>query len=167
MRSLLRRSAHLDLHPIKVAHHLRREMDLTGLLFQSRLPLLESNLRQLTGIQPIAPAVRAFVHFNVSRRAGKMSFQLYAFAPRALALPRRIDFDPFIAPDFEQPFPSRFLFLIDSLQFKRIKPNPTASSIAYIHHEGADLHLLELVETSWTFHKLDSFIIIIALFPGE
>ena len=71
-----------------------------------------------------------------------MALQFNAFAPGTFAFARGINLDPFIAPDLEQTFPGEFLFLIDSLQLKGIKPNAATAPFAHVHHQAADLHLL-------------------------
>ncbi len=111
-------------------------------------------MRQLSGIEPVTPAIGALIDLDLAFGAEKMPVQPHAIATGTIAFARGIDGDPLVPLEMEQRFTGYFIFFIDALEFKGVEPYPTAASLTDVNDQAADLHLSQLIEASWAFHKL-------------
>ena len=114
--------------------------------------LLSANPGQFAGIQPIPSAIRALVHFHQAFGAEKMAFEFDTGAPRTIAFAMGIYFHAFVPFDVQQMPSGCFIFSIHFLQFKSIEPDASATALANVHLEIANLNFGQVVETGWTFH---------------
>jgi hypothetical protein len=113
-----------------------------------------SNQSQFAGIESVAGAVRALVHFDPAPGAEEMPLQLDARAPRTFALPGPVHRQSFVALDLQQVLSRGLALVIHSLQLEGIKPNPAATSLANVHSKVAKFEFSQFVETGRAFHKL-------------
>ena len=126
---------------------------MTKLICLARFFVLESDLSQLSCIQPIAAAAGTLVDLHFTFGAKVMAMQLHIFAAGTFTFARAVDDYGFVSLNVKQRFAGSLIFLVDTFQLKGVKPNATTSPLANIDHQAAHLHLSELVKASWTFHK--------------
>ncbi len=139
--------------PIEVPYRFSRHHRLSNFLSLSQLGILGTNLRQLAGIEPVTTAVGALIDLDPPLGAKEVPMQLNTRAARTLPFSGGIHLNTFVPFNLQQGLSCRLVTLIDLLQLKDIKPNPTATALANVNPELAHLDFSELVEASWAFHK--------------
>jgi hypothetical protein len=123
------------------------------LCFHRSFALFGSNFCQFAGVEPITATIGTLIHFDPALSAEKMAVQPDPSTTRAIPLPGGIDDDSLVASDVEQRFARGFTFIIDAIEFERIKPDSAAAFLTNIHDQAADLRLGQFIEASWAFHK--------------
>jgi hypothetical protein len=113
---------------------------LTNLLGAGRFTTLETNLFQFAGIEPIAAAAWALVHFDPALGTEKVPVKFYSRAARAIAFARTVYHNVLIALNMKQGFASRLVLFVDALQFERVKPDTATPTLANINFKTTDLN---------------------------
>ena len=109
-------------------------------LFRSRgLSPLGPDQGKLARIEPVASAVWALVHFDPASGAKEMSMELHPGAAGTFTFAGLVHSQALFASNVQQGLPRLFILFIYFLQLEGIKPNPSATALADIHNEGADL----------------------------
>jgi hypothetical protein len=100
---------------------------------------LGSDQGQFARVEPVAAAVGALVHFDPAFGAEEVPVELDARAAGTFALAGCVQDQPLVALDVQQGLPGGLTLLIDLLQFEGIEPYSTATALAGIHREAANL----------------------------
>ena len=152
------------LQTIKITDDFRRKRGLGCCLGIGVFTLLQSDLSQFAGVEPVAAAIGTFIHFDPAFGAKEMAFEFDACAAWALAFAAKIHLHPRVLPDVEEALSGSFFFLIHALELERVEPDPAAAPLTNVHYETADLGLSQFVETSWTFHKSELELLLLQVY---
>jgi hypothetical protein len=120
-----------------------------------------ADLFQLTGVQPVAAAIGALIHFDTAFGTKEMPMQLDAEATGTFAFAPRVDAKAPIALDLQERFPGWLVGIVHTLHLEGIKPDAATATLADIHSKIADLDFSQLVEAGWAFHTRTPFTLLL------
>lgn len=112
-----------------------------------------ADLFEFAGIEPIAAATGAVIHFHLFFGAEEMAFELHAGAARAIAFAGAIHHQRRVVLEMQNLGRRDFVLFIEALEFKRIEPDARATALAGIHRHAPDGELGQFMKTSRTFHR--------------
>jgi hypothetical protein len=127
---------------------------LASLFCDRGLPFLVSNQGQFPGIEPATSATGALVDFDAAFGAGEVPVEFHAGAARTLTLTGFIYDQALVALDVQQGLSRNLALFVNFLQFEGIKPDPTATTLADVDSQVADLECAQFIRTGWAFHRL-------------
>ena len=133
------RSSVLGLQAVEIADDIFGNAGLADRARGRGLGLLGSNQGQFAGIEPVAPAVGALVHFDPAFGAEEVAVEFYAGAAGAFTLAGWVHDQSLVASDVEQGLSRGLMLFINLLHLEGIKPNPAATALAGVHGEAANL----------------------------
>ena len=112
-----------------------------------------ADLFEFAGVEPVAAATRAVIHFHLFFGAEEMALELHAGAARTIAFAGAIHQQRGVVLEMQHFRRRDFVLFIKALEFKRIEPDARATAFAGIHGHAPDGELGQFMETSGTFHR--------------